>query len=333
MPNPPPVASGEIVATSWGNAVASRIVPVYGTPAERDAALIAPEDGQLAVVASTLEMYDHQGASWWPIVSQLGGGAGLTLHTGAGRPDEALVKLATEAPGGRSYELRRSAQYAMLELVGIQSDLTESTCFRVTDTGEVDFATRVRFGLPSGSIAPGDTMAEFITETDTGRRFRIKRGDTFGTLMIAGVQAAGTENPIMELTDDGNLRFPNVVNGTAGSGTAIGVTASGNVTKLSSSRRYKQDIAPYTPPASLGDVALSRWRYRADVDALGDDAPYRVSPIAEDVADAGLVEFVNYDAEGRPDSIDLAALALAEIGRLRTVVADLTDRLAAVEAR
>lgn len=62
MANPAVPVHGETIESSWGADVVSRLVPVFADTAERDAALPAPEDGQLCVVAEQPQNYSA--GSW-----------------------------------------------------------------------------------------------------------------------------------------------------------------------------------------------------------------------------------------------------------------------------
>lgn len=332
MGNPSAVAAGDDVLAKWGNDVISRLIPVYADTAARDTAHPNPTDGQLAVAGKELAIVDD--GKWMTIVSTHPGvNYGSALHAGPAEVDGLLLRLRTEPVGGRLYEWRRAATFGELSLIGIQSDGTETEAIRVRDHGSVEFGGPVGIGSSTSAARPaaGEPLVTLYTESATGRRFAFKRAAQYGALDMVGIQADGTEHIVVTLTDDGKLRFPGVASGTAGSGTAIGVTAGGDVTKLSSSRRYKQDIADYRAPAEL-PVALKRWRYAAEVADVGDLAPYHVGPIAEDVHDAGMTEFVNYDADGRPESLESAALAMAHTAHLEARVATLEARIAALEA-
>ena len=118
--------------------------------------------------------------------------------------------------------------------------------------------------------------------------------------------------------------------GTHGSAVPIGVLPDGSIFKVASSERYKTDITPWTPSQNM-TVPLTRWRSAIEVDEMGDDAPYVVGPTAEAVDAAGLVDFVIYDDQGRPDAIHAAELALAYAAALEARLAALEARLAALE--
>lgn len=71
------------------------------------------------------------------------------------------------------------------------------------------------------------------------------------------------------------------------------------------------------------------WRDRIEVQANPDTTNRHVGLIAEELDDLGLVEFVEYDEEGRPDSVAYDRLSVALI----EVVKEQEARLRAMEER
>ena len=81
-------------------------------------------------------------------------------------------------------------------------------------------------------------------------------------------------------------------------------TDSYQIGTATSSRRYKQDIAPATFDASpLLTLPLQQFRYINEVEAHGKDAKVQTGLMAEDVAAAGLEWLIDRDSLGRPDYI------------------------------
>ncbi|TSD68141.1 tail fiber domain-containing protein [Aeromicrobium piscarium] len=116
------------------------------------------------------------------------------------------------------------------------------------------------------------------------------------------------------------------------------------VAYISSSRRYKRDIADLAiDPDAVKRWRPRTWRDKADVDAVGDNAAHHIGYIAEEIADAGTPELVVHDAEGQIDglaydrmTVGLHALAMQQEQRIVDLEAEnavLRDRLAAIEAR
>lgn len=138
---------------------------------------------------------------------------------------------------------------------------------------------------------------------------------------------------------------------TTGSSGSVGVNSTGKLYRITSSRRYKQDIAPARSLPSVLDVETRTWIDKADVEALAREAearaeigegplagpesapaagaPRRYGAIAEEVHDLGLTELVEYDAFGRPDSLDYGKFGVALI----PIVREQRDRIEVLESR
>ena len=106
------------------------------------------------------------------------------------------------------------------------------------------------------------------------------------------------------------------------------------VSRSTSSRRYKQDIADAgLDPAALLELAPRRFRSKAEVEELGDEAPEHVGFIAEEAADLGLDEFVTVDDAG-PEAFSYAGYVVglqAIVRHQAQQIADLTARLERLE--
>jgi hypothetical protein len=122
---------------------------------------------------------------------------------------------------------------------------------------------------------------------------------------------------------------------TTGAGANAVWDQSGQLLKSTSSRRYKTDIADYTPdPAHVLALRPRTFRTDAEVAALGDKALTYVGYIAEEVADAGLTELVVLDDKGRPDALSydrMLAAYHAVIVQQQQTITDLAERVAALE--
>lgn len=133
-----------------------------------------------------------------------------------------------------------------------------------------------------------------------------------------------------------------------GSGTALQITSANQVVKASSSLRYKQDIDYDISVQDCIDLVESlrgtAFRYKDEVRVQGDDAPYHLNFIAEDVAQTGELSptLIFRDADGRPDALQEQSFKvvhnavlqhlLSENRRLTATVDDLTERLERLEA-
>lgn len=112
----------------------------------------------------------------------------------------------------------------------------------------------------------------------------------------------------------------------------IGTT--GLISRSTSSRRYKRDIAPAVVDVDAALALQPRaFRSKAEVAELGDDAPKHVGFIAEEAADLGLDAWVTTDEDG-PESFSYASWCVAQqaiIQRQQQQIDQLTARLDALE--
>lgn len=115
------------------------------------------------------------------------------------------------------------------------------------------------------------------------------------------------------------------------------INSDGRLGKSPSARRFKKEIHDhdYTVDDLLG-IQVRSYRLKAAVFGEGwEDAPVEVGVIAEELIDAGLSEFVHFDANGEPETVHYERLALVAIGALQELagtVATITARLEALEA-
>lgn len=126
---------------------------------------------------------------------------------------------------------------------------------------------------------------------------------------------------------------------TTGSGANAFIDVSGLVMRSTSSQRYKVDIAD--ADIDPGDVLSLRPRTWVDKGAVDRAEPgdirRHVGLIAEELDELpSMRQFVNYDDDGRPDSIEEARLpvALLELCKAQQAqIEALTERLDAIEAQ
>jgi hypothetical protein len=126
----------------------------------------------------------------------------------------------------------------------------------------------------------------------------------------------------------GNLRADGVYSLGLGTWQSVVTNATGYLGFASSTKRVKQDIkkADITAAQGLALVATS-FRYKKDVEDLGEDAQPTIGLIAEDLHDAGLTQFVIYDAKGKPQGIHYERAWIALI----PVIQDIDTRLKKLE--
>lgn len=106
--------------------------------------------------------------------------------------------------------------------------------------------------------------------------------------------------------------------------------ANGFIGYAASSERYKQDVAPAEiDPEVILAIEPVVFRYKQQVDELGDDAEVEIGYIAERLHEAGLTQFVFYDADGRPEGIHYELWSVAVHAAARHVY----NRVRALEER
>lgn len=115
---------------------------------------------------------------------------------------------------------------------------------------------------------------------------------------------------------------------TTGSAANARLETNGQLSRVTSSLRYKANVEPAAiDPAKVLSLQGRTWCDKAEAD--NPDATRHVGFIAEELHDAGLTEFVEYDDEGRPDAIQYDRLSVG----LLAVVKDQQEQLQSLAAR
>jgi len=115
-------------------------------------------------------------------------------------------------------------------------------------------------------------------------------------------------------------------------GRAMYVSVNGTLGNLTSSRRYKENIAKYHDESNkLLNVTAATFDYKMGLLPEGEEEERynQFGLIAEDLHDAGLAHLVYYNADGQPDSVDYPKIAVELLG----VVKNLEARIRLLEAR
>ena len=152
-----------------------------------------------------------------------------------------------------------------------------------------------------------------------------------GSAVTGNVSATGSISAGGDLTVSGALRAPQVPVTilTSNYFSTYATTDDGRIGHVPSSARFKQDIRATTfDPAKILGAEIVDFRYRVEVERLGDAAPYLIGGIAEQFHAVGLGDFVSYDEEGNPFGIAYERLAVGIIPLLQ----QLNTRVAALEA-
>ena len=152
-----------------------------------------------------------------------------------------------------------------------------------------------------------------------------------------GLDIRTSSNYVVLSDGDGNPRLyfngeflfsAGVYNGTTSSAANVRVESTGQVRRSTSSLRYKDDVKD----SSHGLTDLLKLR---SVTFKGKDDSTKVigGLIAEEVHDAGMKEFVDYDDQDRPDALaygNMVSLCIKAIQELKT---ELEARIATLEAK
>lgn len=127
----------------------------------------------------------------------------------------------------------------------------------------------------------------------------------------------------------GTHRMPGM--GPTGAAANLVIDFSTGVLKASvSSLRYKQDVeAAEVDVEKVLQLVPRRFRMKAEVEELGDEAPIRVGFIAEEAHELGLTDWVTYNPDGEPDAFDYPTFCVAQ----QAALADLAARVEALEAK
>lgn len=103
----------------------------------------------------------------------------------------------------------------------------------------------------------------------------------------------------------------------------------GTIQQVTSSRRYKRDIQDAeVDPAAVLKLVGRTWRDKRRVKEDPDTEHRNIGFIAEELDEAGLGAFVDYDEQGRPDAIQYDRLTVA----LLAVLKHQDERLTALES-
>ena len=133
----------------------------------------------------------------------------------------------------------------------------------------------------------------------------------------------GTLTTVMTLAANTAFGAIGIYNQTTSSGANVNVASDGHVRRSTSSRRYKNTITDATHGlAELLKLKSVTFKGNNDGDTVFGGL------IAEDVHEAGLTEFVQYDKDNQPDALaygNMVALCVKAIQ-------ELTARVAALEA-
>ncbi len=167
--------------------------------------------------------------------------------------------------------------------------------------------------------------------------------DCTSTADFVGINNTGAINSSGNLIvgSAGYVQALDTYNRTSGAGRVMYVSSLGTYNCSTSSARYKQDILPYeVNPENFFKLQPVSFRYKQSVEESGDAAGVAHGFIAEQAAEAGMTEFVDFEPDEngnlRPDNfryIDFTAALFAMVKRQEETIQSLTQRIEALEAK
>ncbi len=181
--------------------------------------------------------------------------------------------------------------------------------------GSAFIDTQTRLG--GGSAAT--PSYSFNADSDSGM-FR-------ATTNALGFSTAGVER--LKIDSSGVISADGVYNTTSSDAANVRVLSNGNIVRSTSSRKYKNSITD----ASKGLTELNNLRpvtYKGNND--GETVFYGL--IAEEVHDAGLTEFVEYNDDNEPDALrypHMVSLCIKAIQEQQDLINNLTARIEQLE--
>ena len=134
----------------------------------------------------------------------------------------------------------------------------------------------------------------------------------------------------MHIDSSGDLRVQRIYDNTTSGGANVRVQSDGLLQRDTSSKRYKNTITDATHGlADLNKLRSVTYKGNNDGDTIFGGL------IAEEVHDAGLTEFVDYDSDNQPDALkygNMVSLCIKAIQELSAKVETLETKVAALEA-
>jgi hypothetical protein len=237
----------------------------------------------------------------------------------------------------RLYDLNSSAERMRITSAGA---MTMGTTSSQTAASGITLKNDVQSGYPTllflqNQPGTGGTMGADIHmgyASDYGSILRFY-GNPFnarpGGFQFRRVTGSGTSDVSMQIGTDGALNVQGVYDQTTGSGANVNVASDGHLRRSTSSLRYKNTVND----ATYGLTELLTLRpvtYKGNND--GDTVFGGL--IAEEVHDAGLTEFVQYDDDGEPDALaygNMVSLCIKAIQELKAELDEAKARITALE--
>jgi len=165
-----------------------------------------------------------------------------------------------------------------------------------------------------------------LEDSDNDSDFEIKNGN--GTLRIIDNTNSADR---MTIDSSGDLRVQRIQDNTTSGGANVRVQSDGLLQRDTSSQRYKNTINDATHGLTeLLNLRSVTFKGNNDGDTIFGGL------IAEEVHDAGLTEFVEYDDQNRPDALrysNMVSLCIKAIQELKTELDNAKARITALESK
>jgi hypothetical protein len=260
----------------------------------------------------------------------IGGGEKIVFHTGNAQAVDGSSRMRIDS-NGKLLINRSSAtgSPSMLSLQQVGGNFSSTTVTRTEMTGitlaDNNGSSNKGTGIwfDSGSLLAGIASArENVGNWGTDLRFYTHPNTT--------TNVSNTYER-MRITPAGQLILRAVKDDTTSDSANMNIrSADGLVRRVSSSRRYKNSIVD--SPHGLNELlALRSVRYKGNNDGDKIFGGF----IAEEVHEAGLTEFVQYNEENEPDALayaQMVALCTKAIQEQQAIIEELQTRLSALEA-
>jgi hypothetical protein len=199
----------------------------------------------------------------------------------------------------------------------------------------IDTTTTTRAVLNIDTDGSNNATGYGIALTNTaggGATFTLQVGDQGvdnGAFTIRETGISGTTRLSLTATN-GYLTVPGVYNLTTSSAANVFVSSAGALQRSTSSRRYKNSIEDATHGlAELLNLRPVTYRGNNDGDIILGGL------IAEEVHDAGLTEFVQYNDDNEPDALaygNMVSLCIKAIQEQQETIKKLEARISALES-
>ena len=254
----------------------------------------------------------------------------LTKVRGSGLDGATALKgqeLVIDADGDTSIDASSADDTIVVDTAG-------SERMRIDSSGNVGIGTT----SPSQKVHIEGSGNQFIllnnTSTNDGLYFKAGTGES-------AIQTNAGSNKLtfytggnerMNITSVGYLNVPGVyANTTSNSANVACHYSSGDITRSTSSRRYKNTIKDTDVGlAELNKLRTVSFKGNNDGDIIFNGL------IAEEVHDVGLTQFVEYDDENRPDGLrypHMISLCIKAIQELSAKVETLEAKVTALESK